>query len=125
MQAFGSTETPVTRGSTYSILRLSNRGKVGCQLSIVEMRAYPNVFTRMFGKPSMQALVIHHKAISGYDLPHRLEPGGDFASSVLQNAAFERLSRESRLYLGVNHSMSNKPFLVRVPPIKEEPATAA
>ena len=113
MVPFGSAITPNTEGKKVAILRVQNRGALPCQVHLVELKAYANMFARLRGKPSVQGWVTHPNE-SDYTLPHKLERGGEFASWVIQDDDFVKMSREKRLYLGVSHTMSEKPFMVRV-----------
>jgi len=49
-------------------------------------------------------------------LPHRLEPGATWSGTVKQKEALLALKKKGdMLYIGVKHSMHEKPVLVRVP----------
>jgi hypothetical protein len=53
----------------------------------------------------------------GCSVPYRLERGGEFRAIALQTPELEELTRTSRVYMSISHSMSSRPFRVRVPPI--------
>jgi hypothetical protein len=118
MTTFGSATTPDTEGKTFSTIRVQNRGSVPCVIQLVMLVAYKNLFPQLRGKPSLKA-VVDHSSIFGPRLPCRLEKGQEFSSAVIQDEEFEKMSREQRLFMGVTHTMSSKPFLVRVKPIRK------
>ena len=118
MQAFGEASTALTAGKTYTMLRIQNRGSVPCVVQLVHMRQYKNWFNQLRRKSAMQA-VVNHSPLFGAPLPHRIEKGDEFSTGLLQNEEFERWSREGRLYVGISHTMSEKPFMLRVAPIEK------
>ena len=121
MKTFGGATTPDTQGRTYTLLRVQNRGAVPCVVQLVHLTAYKNLFDQIRGKVACQA-VVNHTTNFGPAIPHRLEKGEEFSSGAIQDEEFEKWSREHRLFMGISHTMSSKPFSVRkIPPTVNMP----
>ncbi len=118
MIAFGGSSTPETEGNHYTVLRVQNRGSVSCEVQLVQLSHYKTWFELLRRKPSFNAIVVHTRHF-GPDVPHRLEPAAEFSSGVEQTDELVELSKSGWLYMGISHTMSEKPFLIRCPsPLK-------
>jgi hypothetical protein len=108
---FSSDET------TYMMVTIQNRGSVPTTVKMVVMCAYKNRFDWIRGKTSFTAIV-KHSGNFGHSLPYFLDKAGEFSSIVRQTEDVEKMSRDALLYVGITHTMKNKPFYVRVKPIR-------
>jgi hypothetical protein len=114
-------------------LEVRNVGDAPTTISSVVLMAYRRTWFGLRGE-EWNATIIHeppqytlslkrpHRPIElePQNLPYTLPGGGRFLSQVPQ-PPHERSSRKYYLYMGVQHSMASKPFLVRVPPIACRP----
>jgi hypothetical protein len=104
----------------YLMLCVSNRGHVPCTINTVWLLAYPSLWAYLRRKHSASVVVLRPSSESfGCALPYKLERASEFRAIALQNEKLEEMSRTSRLYMAVSHSMSEHAFRVRVRPIAE------
>jgi hypothetical protein len=119
MIAAGGAITPLTRGKKYIRASVSNYATMPCMIQQTVILAYPNFLARWRGKSSFSAIVLDPMTtLTGKRLPYKLEPGDEFSGLCEQTRELEELSRSKLLYVGVCHSLAQRPFLLRVPPIK-------
>ena len=119
MSAYGSAITPVTQGKTYVTVRVANQGSLPCVITHLWLVSHSNVFNRWRGKNNRAAFIADPvSAVTQCRLPFRLELGNEFTGLIEQNAELEEWSRKEKLYAGVVHSMSKRPYLMRLQPIK-------
>ena len=113
--------TPATAGKTYLSLNVDNRGHLSTQVSQMGIFVYDNWFNAWRGKLHKGAVVIDPMQHStGCMLPFRLEPGGTYWGLCEQPPELEEWTSTKLVYLGVFHSMSKRPFKVRLPAIVKE-----
>lgn len=116
----GGALTPVTAGKKYIVIYVSNHGTVPCQVNSMCVLAYKNLFNAWRGRLEVGQsgiIVDPMSALTRQRLPYRLERGNRYIGMCEQTKELEELSRTKYLYAGVNHSMADRPFRVRVRPI--------
>jgi hypothetical protein len=75
---------------------------------------YSSLFDYWRGKLKESAIVVDPM---GSGVPFRLEAGATHWGLWEQTPELEELSRGYRIYMGIRHSRSSRPFLVRLQPI--------
>ena len=102
----------------YLTLCVSNRGHVPCTVNTVWLLSYSNWWGYLRHRHTTSIHVQRPASeLFGCSVPYKLDRAGEFRAIALQNADLEGLSRTTRLYMAISHSMSKKPFRVRVAPI--------
>jgi hypothetical protein len=105
-------------GAKYVVLTIGNRGQVPCAVNTVWILAYAGWWSYLRQKHTNSIYVMRPASEHfGCSVPYRLERAGEFRAIALQTPALEELTRTSRVYMAISHSMSSKPFRVRVQPI--------
>lgn len=102
---------------TYVALNVSNRGNADTTITQVYTERYDNWLDYVFKKRHAK-ITVSMGSFPGYEVPFKIGPGHEFRSIMNQDARIEQASRTCRLYLCVMHSMADKPFRVRIKPIK-------
>lgn len=110
---------PGTDGKTYIVLKIHNRGAVPCTVTHVYLAAYKNKWTELRNEPD-RIWWVPTSGTFGPQLPFRMEKGDQFSSAILQNEEIVEATNKYRAFMGIQHTMSEKPFLIRVKPIKVE-----
>ncbi|HML29240.1 MAG TPA: hypothetical protein PKE16_10450 [Hyphomicrobium sp.] len=115
---------PGDRKTKYVCLTIDNRGHLACTITHFIVLHYKSWFHELRGNSDFQALVNTHGG-QGNDVPYELRPGGkSFMGTALQTKEIEDLSRAGRLYIAIIHTLADKPFRVRVQPIKSDADTS-
>ena len=115
MAPSGSAIAVQTMGKTLISLRVDNRGHIPCEISNMLILVYDNWWKAVRGK-AFKTIIIPDPltSLTQMPLPYRLEPGGTYLGLCVQQPEHEEWSRKKRLYVGVLHNMSTRPFKVRL-----------
>lgn len=100
----------------FIVLHVINRGTAPTNLHGILIYAFPSFWSRVRRKPNKAAIVNDASVTSR--LPCDLVPGRRFTATILQTDELIGWSRHYWLYLGIDHTMGNRPSLVRVRPIQ-------
>jgi hypothetical protein len=103
--------------NTYISMSVYNVGDAPTTITNVVLFGYRNRVRRWLRRTQDKAAIVNHSLAQ--PIPYVTPGGGRFMSRVIQDTEVEAWSREYCLYLGVCHSMSRRPFLMRVKPIAE------
>ncbi len=106
---------PTEDNNKYIVLDISNVGDAPTTITIVVLLAHRHRFSKLLRWTEVKAAVVNHNMAQS--IPYALPSGGRFMSRVIQTPEIEQWSRDHCLYMGVCHSMSRRPYLVRVRPI--------
>jgi hypothetical protein len=99
------------------ILRVMNRGNAETTVQKIGLRSFHSGFDFVRGRICAEPALPH--VMKGDVPPYPLPAGAEFRYWIPQEQ-YVGLSRVTRLYFYVVHSMSDKPMYVRVWPIKDE-----
>jgi hypothetical protein len=101
--------------NTYIGMTVYNVGDAPTTITNVVLFGYRNRLRRWLRRTEDKAAIVNHSLAQA--IPYTLAGGGRFMSRAIQAPELEEWSRHYCLYMGVCHSMSRRPFLMRVKPI--------
>jgi hypothetical protein len=105
-------------GNTYCVLTVSNRGDAPTTVTNLGLLGYKSRLQYLINRHSKAAVITAGGL--GHPVPCQLVPGNEFTGFAIQNAELEKWSRDHLLFMCMWHSMSNKPFRVRLKSIANE-----
>lgn len=106
-------------GKTYVNVNVDNVGDRPTTIQVVGLHGYASIWDQIRKKRNRNA-VFNSGFQENYPIPYRLDVGGNFRASVLQDEDLEEWSREQRLYAEVAHS-AGRSLILRVSPIDPTP----
>jgi hypothetical protein len=107
-----------TRDKKYVSLTVDNRGRLPTLVDSFQILIYDSWWDAWRGNLHKGAVVLNPlHVLKKCDLPYTLEPGASYGGLCEQTEELEEWTRKKRTYLGIHHSMSNRPYKVRLKPI--------
>lgn len=98
-------------------IEVRNTGKVPTTITHVVLMAYKSPVHRLFDKPAKKAIV---NSGTAQRVPCEVQSGGRFLATGQQNDLVIGWSQHYALYAGVSHTLSRRPLLARIRPLKTE-----
>lgn len=114
---------PETEGKTYVVVTVVNRGASPTTLTHLALLGFSTKWQRLRRK-HCRAAVVYPKipGTTSGQLPHILEPGGEWKGMILENDTLREWADEGHLYAAIYASHSDRPTLeaVKLKPKREE-----
>ena len=104
--------------ATWVMVKVTNVGTSPTTINMVGGAMYNNWIKRLLRKPSEQFFVATPVLAGMPKLPHVLDPGNEWTGLINQDDEFESMARQGLLYVGLYHSVGNRPIWRRliIPP---------
>lgn len=107
-KAFGG---PVLDENTYLHARVTNRGAMPTTVTNFALHSYSSRVHRLWRKSNKAAVV---NAIQGHQLPYVLQPGTEWAGSVVYNDELREWAETGALFIAIYYSHSSRPIQAKV-----------
>ena len=101
---------------SYVVLTVINRGDATTTITNLGLLGYSSWLNYLRGKPAKAGVIQPGGSLSS-PVPSQLAPGHEFKGFAIQDSDLVEWSKAQLLFMCVWHSMSNKPFRVRIDPV--------